>query len=185
PVVAVPLIARALGGIPGLIGHGVTFTTGLALDAGGGRTQISPSLVAVLLLALLGLTHLALPLAHADRPVRLGPTWGCGRIGQTPRMQYTAGAFAEPLRRIFAEVYRPTEDLSVDHHPESRYFQRRIRYASEVRPWFETLLYGPALGVLRAVAGHVRGVQAGSLHLYLLYMTVGLLLLLLGAGWLP
>jgi hypothetical protein len=28
-------------------------------------------------------------------------------------------------------------------------------------------------------------VQAGSLHLYLLYMTVGLLLLLLTAGWLP
>lgn len=185
PVVAVPLIARALRGMPGLVGHGVTFTLGTGLSIGGGATQISPIVVGVLLLGLLGLLPLALRLGGADRRLRLGDTWGCGRIGQTPRMQYTATAFAEPLRRIFAELYRPTEDLSVDHHPESRYFVRSIRYASDVRPWFETTLYAPVLGALRAVAGHVRWVQSGSLHLYLLYMSVGLLMLLLGAGWLP
>lgn len=185
PVVAVPLIARALGGMPGLVGHGVTLTAGPGLSVADGATQISPILVGALLLAFLGLLPLALRLIRADRRLRVGPTWGCGRIGQTPRMQYTATAFAEPLRRIFAELYRPTEDLSVDHHPESRYFVRSIRYASDVRPWFETTLYEPVLGALRAVAGRVRWVQAGSLHLYLLYMSVGLLVLLLTAEWLP
>ena len=185
PVIAVPFIARALRGLPGLADHGATFVTGLTVEVGGGTTHISPSLLGVLLVTLLACVLVGLRLARADRRLRLGATWGCGRIGQTPRMQYTATAFAEPLRRIFAELYRPTEDLSVDHHPESRYFVRSIRYASDVRPWFETMLYAPVLGALRAVAGHVRWVQAGSLHLYLLYMTVGLLLLLLTAGWLP
>ena len=41
---------------------------------------------------------------RADRRLRVGDTWGCGRIGQTPRMEYTATAFAEPLRRVFAEL---------------------------------------------------------------------------------
>ena len=36
----------------------------------------------------------------ARRPLRVGETWGCGRVVQTPRMEYTATAFAEPLRRM-------------------------------------------------------------------------------------
>jgi hypothetical protein len=45
-------------------------------------------------------------------------------------MEYTSTAFAEPLRRVFAELYRPTQDLSIDFHPESRYFVQSIEYRS-------------------------------------------------------
>src|SRR5207249_8394957 len=86
-------------------------------------------------------------------------------------------AFAEPLRRVFAELYRPTEDLSIDFHPKSKYFVRFIAYRSEVEPWFERLLYTPLLSALRGAAVRVRQVQAGSLHLYLAYMTIALLAL--------
>ena len=80
--------------------------------------------------------------------LRLGDTWGCGRIGQTARMEYTATAFAEPLRRVFAELYRPTKDLSIDFHPESKYFVQSIEYRSEIHPLFERVLYEPLLRVL-------------------------------------
>jgi hydrogenase-4 component B len=133
--------------------------------------------------ALLGvLTAIALRLL-ADRRLRVGDTWGCGRIGQTPRMEYTATAFAEPLRRVFAELYRPTEDLSIDFHPKSKYFVRSMTYRSEVEPWFERLLYTPFLSALRGAAARVRQVQAGSLHLYLAYLTLTLLVLLVVARW--
>ena len=125
----------------------------------------------------------AFRLGAADRRLRVGDTWGCGRIGQTPRMEYTATAFAEPLRRVFAELYRPTEDLSIDFHPESRYFVQSIAYRSEVHPWFERLLYAPVVSFLRRTAFRVRWLQAGSLHLYLLYMILALVVLLLVSRW--
>src|SRR4029453_12779681 len=122
-------------------------------------------------------------LAPAGRRLRGDDTWGCGRIGQTPRMEYTATAFAEPLRRVFAELYRPTEDLAIDFHPESRYFVQSIAYRSAVHPWFEQLLYAPVVGLLRRTAFRIRGLQGGSLHLYLLYMVLALIPLLLVTPW--
>ena len=98
-------------------------------------------------------------------------------------MEYTATAFAEPLRRVFAELYRPTEDLSIDFHPESRYFVQSIAYRSEVHPWLERLLYAPVVSLLRWTAFRVRWLQAGSLHLYLLYMILALVRLLLVSRW--
>ena len=144
---------------------------------------MSAPLLAVGLAVLLTLVPLALRILGADQRLRVGDTWGCGRIGQTPRMQYTATAFAEPLRRIFAELYRPTRDLSIDFHPASKYFVQSIEYRSEIHPWFERVLYGGLVLVLRATARWVRRLQGGSLHLYLLYMTLAFLVLLTAARW--
>jgi hypothetical protein len=120
--------------------------------------------------------------AGAARPVRVSETWGCGRVVQTPRMEYTATAFAEPLRRVFAELYRPTQDLSIDFHPESRYFVQSIEYRSEIVPWFERYLYAPLIARLRRWGLLARAIQSGSAHAYLAYLVialVGLLTLLL------
>jgi hypothetical protein len=108
-------------------------------------------------------------------------SWGCGRIGQTPRMEYTATSFAEPLRRVFAELYRPTKELTIDFHPESKYFVQSIEYKSEITPWFEKVLYTPLLARLRLLARQVRRLQSGSVHLYLVYVTGALVILLLAA----
>jgi hypothetical protein len=115
--------------------------------------------------------------------VRRADTWGCGRISQTARMEYTASAFAEPLRRIFSELYRPTEDLSVSTHPESRYFVRSITYTSSVVPWFEKVFYDPVTHGIRTLAAQVRRLQAGSVHLYLLYVVAALMVALASAWW--
>ena len=146
-----------------------------------GLAQMSPLLMAV------ALGVIVLIVAWAVRAgglrVRKADTWGCGRIGQTPRMQYTASAFAEPLRRIFSELYRPTEDLSVSVHPESRYFVRSITYTSEVEPWIEVALYDRLVRTARGIATRVRRLQAGSVHLYLLYLTGALMVALATAWW--
>jgi hypothetical protein len=144
---------------------------------------IAPAALAAALVLVPLAVVAAFRLGAVDRRLRVDDTWGCGRIGQTPRMEYTATAFAEPLRRVFAELYRPTEDLSIDFHPESRYFVQSIAYRSEVHPWFERRLYAPVVSLLRWAAFRVRWLQAGSLHLYLLYMIVTLVLLLLVSRW--
>ncbi len=180
-------VVRALGGVLSSLDRfataEVTFTLGLPLRVPGAVGEMSSPLLALGLLLLLGLVPLGLWLGGADRRLRIGDTWGCGRIGQTARMEYTATAFAEPLRRIFAELYRPTRDLSIDFHPASKYFVQSIEYRSEIHPWFERVLYDPLLRALRIVATWTRRLQGGSLHLYLAYMTFALLVLLMVARW--
>jgi hydrogenase-4 component B len=125
----------------------------------------------------------ALAIRASGFAVRRADTWGCGRIRQTPRMEYTSSAFAEPLRRIFAELYRPSEDLSITAHPDSPYFVRSITYTSRVAPWIEKALYDPITAAARSTATSVRRLQAGSVHLYLLYVSAALVAALASAWW--
>lgn len=98
-------------------------------------------------------------------------------------MEYTAAAFAEPLRRIFSELYRPTKDLSISTHAESRYFVRSITYTSQVVPWFEKSFYDPLTRGVQVLAAQARRLQAGSVHLYLLYVMTALMVAFASAWW--
>jgi hydrogenase-4 component B len=183
PFVAVPALGAVLSGLGGLPDTQATFTLGVALQTPAGFGSMSPTLAALGLLIILGLVPLALIVARVNRRLRVSDTWGCGRIGQTPRMEYTATAFAEPLRRVFAELYRPTKELTIDFHPESKYFVQSIAYHSGITPWFEQALYEPLLRLVRFVARQVRRLQSGSLYLYLTYVALALVLLLIIARW--
>jgi hydrogenase-4 component B len=110
---------------------------------------------------------------------RLYETWGCGRIVQTARMEYTATAFANPFKRVFDFFYRPTKQLDIEFHPESRFFVERIEYENPTRSIFDEWLYRPLLGALRRTAHRVRAIQSGSASLYLTYILAVLLLMLL------
>jgi hydrogenase-4 component B len=179
----IPRLGAVLGGLGGLPESASIGLPPLSFEGAGLAGDVAPAALAGGLVLVPVAVILAFRLGAADRRLRLSDTWGCGRIHQTPRMEYTATAFAEPLRRVFAELYRPTEDLAIDFHPESRYFVQSIAYRSEVHPWFERLLYAPVVSFLRRTAFRVRWLQAGSLHLYLLYMIVALVALLLVARW--
>ena len=185
PAFAVRAFAGVLAGLEGFRPSEVAFTIVLPLRVPGAVGEMSSPLLALGLVLLCGLIPLGFWLGGADRRLRIGDTWGCGRIGQTARMEYTATAFAEPLRRVFAELYRPTRDLSIDFHPASKYFVQSIAYRSEIHPWFERVLYDPLLRGVRAVATRARGLQGGSLHVYLMYLTLALIVLLTVARWSP
>jgi len=183
PFVVVPIIGGILSGLGGLPDTRQAFTFNLSLQTPSAFGQMSPTLVMLGLLILLALVPLTMWILRVNRKLRVSDTWGCGRIGQTSRMEYTATSFAEPLRRVFAELYRPTKELSVDFHPESKYFVQSIEYKSEITPLFERWLYDPFLRLVRLTARQVRRLQAGSLHLYLAYITIILIILLLIARW--
>ena len=171
-----PALGGLLGGYAGLPAVVPPLTVGSLLLPPGGGASMSPALLALgLLLTMLASWAAVRVSAHG---LRVGDTWGCGRIGQTARMEYTSTAYAEPLRRVFAELYRPTEDLTIDVHPESRYFIQSIAYRSEIVPWFERYLYAPLVRRVVAWAGRTRAIQSGSAHAYLGYLVVALLTLL-------
>ena len=97
-------------------------------------------------------------------------------------MEYTATAFAEPLKRVFAEIHRPMKELTVDFHSGSKYFVQSIEYRSEITPWFDQFCIDQFLESATFVAQQVRRLQAGSLHLYLLYIAIVLTFYSLSQG---
>jgi hydrogenase-4 component B len=158
--------------------------SGLTLAVPGVTTRLWPLGLAGLV-AVGGLGALALLRANGFRRerIRVGDAWNCGRLGQSPRMEYTAASFAEPLKRVFAAFYQPTHELRIDAHPASQYFVQAIEYRGRLTPWLEHVLYEPLVAATIWTSRHVRRLQAGSLHVYLAYMTVALLALLVLSSW--
>ena len=180
----VPVLYGVLRSVDGLVPAGAPLPApGLWIAAPQALGHVSPVLLALMLGFAMLLTFVIIRAVHRT-PVRAADTWGCGRVAQTPRMEYTASAFAEPLRRVFAELYRPTRDLTVTVHPDAPRFVQSITYRSEVRPWMEHALYTPVIQTWRAVAARVRRLQTGSVHLYLVYVLLALIAALASAWWL-
>jgi hydrogenase-4 component B len=178
----VPGLYRVVGSIGSLAIEGTRrVSPDWWIAAPQGLGVISPALIAAMLVTVI--VGALIVTGSAIRRARLADTWGCGRIVQTARMEYTAAAFAQPLLRVFTEFYRPTKDLTVSTHPESRYFVRSITYASEVKPWFEMVIFDPVFRGVRLVSTRVRRLQAGSAHLYLLYLVIALLAALASVWW--
>jgi hydrogenase-4 component B len=143
-------------------------------------SSLSPAILALLLG---GLSALGLGIVAAFGGLvrkRHYKTWGCG-INLTPRMEYTATGYVQPIKRVFSSIYQPTVKLETEFLQESQYFAKRRRFEFHVEPVFQKYLYDPVVAFVTALAGHLRVIQAGSLHLYLAYIFVTLIALLLFA----
>jgi len=110
--------------------------------------------------------------------LRRAEPWASGRRLQTPRMQYTATSFAEPVQRVFDDVIRPSRDVDVSHAAESRYYIERISYYSSSDDLIERRLYRPIITLARAWGARARVLQNGSVHRYLGYGLVALVVIL-------
>ncbi|MHB9857373.1 proton-conducting transporter transmembrane domain-containing protein [Streptomyces sp. YIM S03343] len=189
----------ALALVPGLLGDGLdraVAATGLpgsgALSGGGLRVRladISASLSPLWVVAALTgalLLALALPRLYGRRRRRKNARlWDCGGGVPTARMAYTATSFAEPLQRVFDDVLAPEQDVDVTPVRESSYLVERVRFQRRVPDRIEHRLYEPVLRALAGAGQAARRLAGGSVHLYLGYGFVGLVVLLsaLAVGW--
>jgi len=110
------------------------------------------------------------------RPVDLA--WGCGGVRVSPRMQYTATSFAEPLSRVFDDALRPARDVEVTHLSESRYLVERVQFSQRLDDVVEVRAYRPVIGLADRFGVFARRLQNGSILRYLGYSFVALLLVL-------
>ena len=144
--------------------------------------SIAPGLIAAALIVAMLVAVALTRLRSRGRPapVRL-PLWACGSDGLTARMQYTATSFAEPLQRVFDDVLRPDIDVEVTHHAESRYLAESVSYRNRIGDAIEERLHRPVLRGVAAAAEVVRRAHTGSVHLYLAYGALGVLVILVVA----
>ena len=143
---------------------------------------LAPSLLAGGLLAALVATVLVRRVSHRrSRPwPALAPVepWGSGRRTQTVRMQYTSTSFAEPLQRVFDDVIRPARDLDVSPAAESHYYVERIAYRTSNDDVIERVFYQPLIAAVRRWGRFARKLQNGSVHRYLAYGFLALVVVL-------
>jgi hydrogenase-4 component B len=182
PMVIIPLLDRVTVPMTGTsIANKMLALDGWALAPVNVEfSSLSSPVLALILVgtAVLGLVLVAL--FGGARPIRHYKTWGCG-INLSPRMEYTATGFVQPIKRVFSTIYQPTVKLETEFLEESRYFAKRRRFEFHIEPLFQKYLYDPTVTFVSGLAERLRIVQAGSLHLYLAYMFVTLVVLLLVA----
>lgn len=118
---------------------------------------------------------------HARRPVELA--WGCGGVRVSPRMQYTATSFAEPLVRVFDDALQPARDMQVTHLDESRYLVEAVSYQQTLGDRVEQRVYRPAIALLDRLGDAARSVQNGSIHRYLGFSFAALVVVLIVVLW--
>lgn len=162
---AVPL--QLLGrGLPQITAHG-----GLWL------TPVTPATASysapLVVLSLAGMAALVVWIWRrgAARRVRPCDPWDCGFARPTPRMQYTATAFAQPIRRVYGMLFHIDEGTQTQADGSARH---HLQVGD--RAW--GLLYVPVVSAVESAARRVVRIQSGSVRIYLGWTLATLLVLL-------
>ncbi len=109
------------------------------------------------------------------RSVARAATWGCGYAAPTPRMQYTASSFAQPLLDPFSGVL----PARIEGGGPQGYFPAAARLDRHLGdPAGERFLLPAIRSVIRFLS-RVRVLQHGRVQLYLAYILVTLVALLI------
>ena len=128
---------------------------------------------AILLALVAGLAVLRQCLLQG-RPVTQVETWGCGYAQPTPRMQYTASSFSQPV----TEVFHPLLQDRLDQPALTAYFPDETRLHTDApEPWRE-LVFRPLFAAFGWLFAKLRWLQHGRAQLYILYIALTALILL-------
>jgi len=141
----------------------------------GNALYLSPPLLA-LLIVIFGVFVFLAYTFFGSRKVRVFETWGCGYYKLDSRNEYTATAFSKAFRIAFSFFllpYRKTQKIR-----ESFYHVKSFSYETHTTPVFRKYFYDPILKIVFRSAKFGRRMQPGSIHLYLGYIFLTLLLLL-------
>jgi hydrogenase-4 component B len=144
-------------------------------------SEISTKSATIFGLMLLAITVGAMTLINLSFTKKLYETWTCG-ISPEPRFGYTATAFTKPFRIIFSNLYRPRLEIKTTYSVP-KYFVKSILYISEITPIFEKYFYAPISRYVLSISNKVRWIHTGSVHIYLIYIFITLLISLLVIRW--
>ncbi len=112
----------------------------------------------------------------ASGALRRTPAWDCGFPDISPATQYTAGSFAQPIRRVFGTlVFRARERVDMPAPGDLR----PARFAVETHDLIWEGLYLPIAGTVGFVAEKLNHLQFLTIRRYLSLVFLALVFLLL------
>ncbi|MBY0357152.1 MAG: hypothetical protein K2W82_04050 [Candidatus Obscuribacterales bacterium] len=124
--------------------------------------------IAFLFLAFAIFFYLAFLRKNGER-IRYFSTWDCGYGSLLPKMQVNSQSFAHSVGTIFGHLLQYVTHFEIGGH-DRRHFPERIKAETVMISLLESRIYGPALALVRLLNRHFSKLQAGSIHLYLLYV---------------
>ena len=130
----------------------------------GGALIVTASLLAV-----------ARRLMLASREVSVDVTWDCGYAKPSPRMQYTASSFAQPLTNAFGLLLQNRRTLIA---PQGL-FPKEASLTVDTPDPYQTYLFRPLFVNAGSSFARLRPLQQGKVQLYILYIALTLIALLL------
>jgi formate hydrogenlyase subunit 3/multisubunit Na+/H+ antiporter MnhD subunit len=169
PALAAPILDPAVAAV---LGSASTAAPGTVSGLAELAAPLS-RLLGLLLALTAGLAALRVRLL-SRRAVGASVTWDCGYERPTPRMQYTASSFSEPIRDMFA-LLLPARRRIV--HPEG-FFPVAASFRSRIVRPFQEQLYRPAFDAVGRSMSRLRWLHHGRVQLYVLYIVVTLIAML-------
>jgi formate hydrogenlyase subunit 3/multisubunit Na+/H+ antiporter MnhD subunit len=112
----------------------------------------------------------------ASHAVRRAPAWDCGFPDPSPMTQYTAGSFAQPIRRVFGTlVFRAREHVDIPPPGDVRPARLRV----DVKDLIWDYLFAPVGIAVLFIAERLNHLQFLTIRRYLSLVFLSLVTLLL------
>ncbi len=178
-------VAPVLANVAAGLGHTHDFTVvqgALLVPQQAGQAMLSPLMIFILLLALPLIPLAIYLLRKGGQPGyrRRGDPWACG-YGWEPLMAMSAGGFTQPLRVMFAVLYRLRRQL--DPSPAlRRALERTTQGAGRVEPFWDDSIINPLVRITQRLGVQVQVLQGGDFRIYCLYVVAALVILLLATA---
>ncbi|SDX67854.1 Formate hydrogenlyase subunit 3/Multisubunit Na+/H+ antiporter, MnhD subunit [Allochromatium warmingii] len=162
-----PIAVQLLGnGVPQADAGGWLWLTPISAETASYSAPLT-----ILLLALIAGAAILWFRRRTSWRVRRCDPWDCGFAPPTPRMQYTAASFAQPIRRVFALLFVIDEAQETGADGVTRY---RLKITDRTWGW----LYLPLARTVDSASRQVARLQSGSVRVYLGWTLMTLLVLL-------
>ena len=129
------------------------------------------------LFALLSLVVLLRRNLLEDRKIGETGTWDCGYAQPSATMQYTGSSFAQPLTELFHPILKTETHLS----GVEGYFPVKGDFRSHTSDIFQNHLFKPVFETISTTLHRLTWIQNGVVQVYILYITLTLVVLLIGA----
>ena len=115
----------------------------------------------------------------ASHALRRSPAWDCGFPDASPATQYTAGSFAQPIRRVFGSVvFRAREEVAMPKPGDTAVARLQV----ELRDTVWDALYAPIIRLVAATAERLNRMQFLTIRNYLTLVFAALVALLIIVG---
>src|ERR1700736_1520343 len=112
----------------------------------------------------------------ASAKLRRGPAWDCGYPDASPATQYTAGSFAQPIRRVFGTmVFGAREHVEMPPPGD----MRPARLDVDLRDPIWDALYAPIAAAIAIAADRLNYLQFLTIRQFLSLVFAALIILLL------
>jgi NADH:ubiquinone oxidoreductase subunit 5 (subunit L)/multisubunit Na+/H+ antiporter MnhA subunit len=154
----------------------LTLPTKFSVIGVGKSTYLSLPMIS-LALGAMGLASFLVYKLFGKTKAVLYKTWDCGYYKLDARNQYSGTAFSKPFRiafSFFLRPYRKTQKVR-----ESFYLTKSFAYETYTTFVFKKYIYEPLVALVLKSAKFMRRIQPGSIHLYLGYIFLALLLLII------